>query len=60
MPAKIVLQPNLHAAELAEKRARLGAVRAALAEREADIAQVRCQLKAFEVRYLQRVGVQYA
>jgi hypothetical protein len=60
MPAEIILQPSPNVAGLAEKRERLAAVRAALAEREADIAQIRCQLKAFEVRYLQRVGVLYA
>lgn len=60
MPAEIVLQPNPNAADLAEKRERLAAVRTALAEREADTAQTRSQLKAFEVRYLQRVGVLYA
>ena len=60
MPAEIILQPSPNAAGLAEKRERLAAVRAALAEREADIAQIRSQLKAFEVRYLQRVGVLYA
>jgi hypothetical protein len=32
----------------------------ALAKREADIAQIRSQLKGFEVRYLHRVGVLYA
>ena len=60
MPAEIILQPSPNAAGIAEKRERLAAVRAALAEREADIAQIRSQLKAFEVRYLQRVGVLYA
>jgi hypothetical protein len=60
MPAEIILQPSPNAAGLAEKRERLAAVRAALAEREADIAQIRSQLKAFEGRYLQRVGVLYA
>lgn len=60
MPAEIVLQPNPNAADLTEKRERLAAVRAALADREADIAQIRSQLKAFESRYLQRVGVLYA
>ena len=60
MPAEIILQPNPNAADLAEKRERLAAVRLALAEREADIAQIRSQLKAFEGRYLQRVGVLYA
>jgi hypothetical protein len=60
MPAEIILQPSPNAASLAEKRERLAAVRTALAEREADIAQIRSQLKAFEGRYLQRVGVLYA
>ena len=60
MPAEIILQPNPNAANIAEKRERLAAVRAALADREADIAQLRSQLKMFEVRYLQRVGVLYA
>ena len=60
MPAEIILQPSPNAAGFAEKRERLAAVRAALAEREADIAQIRYQLKAFEGRYLQRVGVLYA
>ena len=60
MPAEITLQPNPNAAALAEKRERLSAVRAALAEREADDAQVRSQMKVFEARYLQRVGVLYA
>jgi len=60
MSAEIVLLPGPNAADLAEKRERLGAVRAALSEREADIAQMRSQLKVFEVRYLQRVGVLYA
>jgi hypothetical protein len=60
MPAEIILQPNSNAAGLAEKRERLAAVRTALAEREVDIAQIRSQLKAFEGRYLQRVGVLYA
>jgi rubrerythrin len=60
MPAEIILQPGPNAASIAEKRDRLAALRAALAEREADVAQLRSQLKAFEVRYLQRVGVLYA
>ena len=60
MRAEIVFQPGPNAAGLAEKRERLAAVRAALAEREADVAQVRSQLKAFEGRYLHRVGILYA
>jgi hypothetical protein len=60
MPAEIILQPSPNIDGLAEKRERLAAVRATLAEREADIALIRGQLKVFEVRYLQRVGVLYA
>ena len=60
MPSEIILQPGPNAAGIAEKRERLAAVRVALADREADIAQLRSQLKVFEVRYLQRVGVLYA
>lgn len=60
MSAEIILQQSPDAAALIEKRKRLAAVRAALAEREAEVAQVRAQLKAFEGRYLHRVGVLYA
>ena len=60
MPSEITLQPSPNAAALAAHRERLAAVRAALADREADIAQTRSQLKVFEQRYLQRVGVLYA
>jgi hypothetical protein len=60
MPAKIILQQSPDAAVLIEMRQRLAAVRAALAEREAEVAQVRSLLKAFEGRYLHRVGVLYA
>ena len=47
MPSEIILQPGPNAADLAEKRERLAAVRVALADREADIAQLRSQLKVF-------------
>jgi len=60
MRAEIILQRSGDAAAVAERRERLAAVRAALAEREADVAQTRSQLKAFEGRYLRRVGVLYA
>lgn len=60
MPAKIILQQSPDAAVLMEMRQRLAAVRAALAERETEVAQVRWQLKAFEGQYLHRVGVLYA
>jgi len=36
MTSEIILQPGPNAADLVEKRERLAAVRAALAEREAD------------------------
>jgi hypothetical protein len=60
MPAEIVLQPGPDAAAIAEKRERLAQVRVALADREADIAQTRAQMKTFEMRYLRQVGVLYA
>ena len=60
MPAEIVLQPGPNAAAIAEKRERLAQVRVALADREADIAQTRAQMKTFEMRYLRQVGVLYA
>ncbi len=60
MTSEIVLQPGPDAAAIAEKRERLAQVRVALADREADVAQTRAQLKAFEMRYLRQVGVLYA
>lgn len=60
MPVEIIHQPGPDAAALIEKRERLAAVRTALAEREAELAQIRAQLKAFESRYLHRVGALYA
>ena len=60
MPAEIILQQSPDAAALIEMRQRLAAVRSALAEREAEVARTRSQLKAFEGRYLHRVGILYA
>jgi len=60
MPTQVILQQSPDAADLMEMRQRLAAVRTALAGREAEVAQVRSQLKAFEGRYLHRVGVLYA
>jgi len=60
MPAEIILQQSPDAAALIEKRQRLAAVRVTLAERESDLAQFSAQLKAFEGRYLHRVGILYA
>src|SRR5262249_33724868 len=46
--------------ELLDKREQLAAVRARLAERESELAQLRAQLRTFEGRYLRQVGVLYA
>ena len=60
MTSEIIHQQSPDAAALAERRERLGAVRGALAEREAELAELRAQLTAFEGSYLRRVGVLYA
>ncbi len=60
MPAEIILQQSPDAAALLDQRKRLAAVRAALAERESELAQIRAQLNAFEGRYLRQVGILYA
>lgn len=60
MPAEIILQQTPDAAALLDKREQLAAVRATLAERESELAQLRAQLKTFEGRYLRQVGVLYA
>jgi hypothetical protein len=60
MPDEIILQQSATAAALMEERRRLVALRGALAEREAELAQMRSQVKLFEGRYLARVGVLYA
>src|ERR1700728_3977712 len=57
---EIVHQPSPQEAELLRKRDELAAVRAALAERELNLADLRTQLKSFEGRYLRQVGVLYA
>jgi hypothetical protein len=59
MTDEIILQQSPNAAALAEKRQQLVAVRGSLAERETHLAQTRSQLKAFETRYLHRVGILY-
>jgi predicted nucleic acid-binding Zn-ribbon protein len=46
--------------ELLLKREELASVRAALAERELELADLRAQLKGFEGRYLRQVGVLYS
>jgi hypothetical protein len=60
MTDDIILKQSPAAAALAEKRQLLVAVRAGLAERESELAQTRARLKAFETRYLHRVGTLYA
>jgi hypothetical protein len=60
MPAEIVLQRTPDDDALLDKREQLSAVRAALAERESELAEIRVQLKTFEGRYLRMVGVLYA
>ncbi len=60
MPAEIILQQTPDDIDLLDKREQLAAVRARLAERESELAQLRAQLKTFEGRYLRQVGVFYA
>jgi hypothetical protein len=59
MPAEMILQQGPDAAALVAGRKRLAAVRAALADREADLAQIRSSLKVFESRYLRQAGILY-
>ena len=60
MPHDIVLQHSATEADLRERREALAALRVRLVEREAEVAQVRGQLRAFEDRYFRQVGVLYA
>jgi predicted nucleic acid-binding Zn-ribbon protein len=60
MPSAIVRKLTPEQEELDCKREELGAVRAALAERELELADLRAQLKSFEGRYLRQVGALYA
>jgi hypothetical protein len=60
MSAEIILQQTPDAIALLVKREQLTTVRAALAERESELAQTRAQLKTFEGRYLRQVGILYA
>lgn len=60
MPVEIVRKPTPEQEELDRKRAELALVRALLAERELDLADLRAELKSFEGRYLREVGVLYA
>jgi hypothetical protein len=60
MPAEIILQQTSNAAALLDRREQLATVRITLAEREAELAHLRAQLKTFEGRYLRQVGILYA
>src|ERR1017187_8323051 len=60
MPRPIIRRLKPEEEELLHKREELAAVRAALAERELELVDLRSQLAAFEGRYLRQVGVLYA
>ncbi len=60
MPAEIILQQTLDDVALPDNREQLTAVRAKLAERESDLAQLRAKLKGFEDRYFRQIGILYA
>ena len=60
MPTDLILQQTPDATLVRETRERLASVRVALAEREAELAQVRAEVQSFEGRYLRQVGVLYA
>src|SRR5258707_10967220 len=60
MSGQIVKKLTPEEEELLRKREELASVRAALAERDLELADLRAQLKSFEGRYLRQVGVLYA
>lgn len=60
MPSEIVKKLTPEEEELLLKREELASVRAILAERELELADLRIQLKSFEGRYLRQIGVLYA
>jgi hypothetical protein len=60
MVLEIVRKQTPEEEELLRKREELASVRAALAERELELADFRALLKSFEGRYLRQVGVLYA
>lgn len=60
MSAALILKPAPDAALLLSHREQLDFLRERLASEEADLAQLRAQLKAFETRYLRQVGLLYA
>jgi len=60
MKEEIVRRISPEEEEFAKKRGELAVARAALAERELELTDLRAQLKSFEGRYLRQVGVLYA
>jgi len=60
LDSTLVLSPSLKEQELAQKRVELNRLQAELINRELYLEDLQGRLRAFEVRYLQRVGVLYA
>ena len=60
MSGQIVRKLTPEEEEALRKREELASVRATLAERELELADLRAQLRSFEGRYLREVGVLYA
>jgi hypothetical protein len=60
MPGQITRRLKPEEEEILRKREELAAIRAALADRELELVDVRSQLTAFEGRYLRQVGTLYA
>src|ERR1700723_1119248 len=60
MPGQIIRRLKPEEEEILRKREELTAIRAALAERELELVDLRSELAAFEGRYLRQVGALYA
>jgi hypothetical protein len=60
MPGQIIRRLKPEEEEILRKREELTAIRAALAERELELVDLRRELAAFEGRYLRQVGTLYA
>jgi len=60
MPTHLIHQPTAQETALPLLREELATIRTTLAEREADLSDLRAQLKAFEGRYLRQAGILYA
>lgn len=60
MDSRLILSSHAEAQELAQKRAELNRLQAELIERELHLEDLQGRVRAFESRYLQRVGVLYA